>query len=88
MARKSNLVHYYLLSAWNVYSRVTSLSASVQATTKLSVVGVVLLRVVGRPTLHNMLPWKNQFDLHKLERQLVFIVIQFNCICVSVIMVL
>ena len=80
MARKSNLylVHYCLQSAWNVCSRVTSLSASVQATAKLSVVGVVLLRVVGRPTLHNIMTWKNQFDLHKLEQQLVFIVIQFS----------
>jgi len=82
MARKSNLylVHYCLQSAWNVCSRVTSLSASVQATAKLSVVGVVLLRVVGRPTLHNIMPWKNQFDLHKLELQLNWFLLSYNLV--------
>jgi len=43
---------------------------------------------VGRLKLHNILPWKIQFDLQKLEQQLIFIVIQVNGICVLVIMVL
>lgn len=63
MAGKSSLVHYCIRSARNVCSRFTSLSASVQANAKLGTVGVVLLRVVGRLMLHNILPWRNQFDL-------------------------
>ena len=68
MAGKSSLVHYCIRSARNVCSRFTSLSASVQANAKLGTVGVVLLRVVGRPMLHNIVPLWNQFDLQKLKQ--------------------